>query len=65
MIMSISKILQDKQTTAVITIPITRYSPLYKSDSDSNEITGKRISTLVKYLSIVNQKKMCLHIIIK
>ena len=57
MIISISKILQDKQTTAVITTPITRYSPLYKLDSDSNEITGKRISTSVKYLSIINPKK--------
>ena len=54
MIISISKILQDKQTTAVITTPITRYSPLYKSDSDSDKYTGKRISTSVKYLSIVN-----------
>ena len=53
-IISISKILQDKQITAVITIPITRYSPLFKSDSD--ESTVKRISTSVKHLLTVNLK---------
>ena len=57
MIISSSKILQDKHIAAVITTPITRYGPLYKSDSDSDEITGKRTSTSIKYLSIVNQKK--------
>ena len=40
MIISISKILQDKQIVAAITIPITIYSPLFKSDTD--ESTGDR-----------------------
>ena len=54
-IISISKILQDKQITAAITTPITRYSPLFKSDSD--ESTGERITTSVKHLSIVILKQ--------
>ena len=53
MIISISNILKDKQIAAVITTPIIRYSPLFKSDSES---TVKRISTSVKHLSVVNLK---------
>ena len=49
-IISISKILQDKQIAAVITTPITRYSPLFKSDLD--ESTEKRIRMSVRHLSI-------------
>ena len=55
MLMSTNKIQQDKQITAVITTPIIRYSPIFKSDSD--ESTGKRMSTSLKHLSIVNLKK--------
>ena len=53
-IISISKILQDKQITAAITTPIIRYSPLFKSDSVlETESTGEN-----KYISktFINNK---------
>ena len=70
-IIRISKILQDKQITAVITTPITRYSPLFKSDSVlETESTGenKHISkTVINNESKINgvytlsQKELSLH----
>ena len=59
MIMSISKILQDKHIAAVITTPITRYSPLFKSDSD--ESTGKKKQISKTFISSKSKIIKCLY----
>ena len=63
MIISISKTLQDKHIAAAITTPITKYSPLYKSDSD--ESTGEKKHISKTFISSKSKTIKCLYFTIK
>ena len=57
-IISISKILQDKQIAAVITTPIIRYSPLFKSDSVlETESTGENKHISKTFINSISTTK--------